>query len=256
MGISLGGGITFGQHAAIPHTTGMLADGAVTNIKVNAAAAIAKTKLAALDIVDADVNAAAAIAKTKLAALDIVNADVNAAAAIAQSKIAQTAAWSLVTIPDIFGKWELLASGSPAAAANWDSGAFAAHDLIIVQFQLTGTHANAAGIQLTLNGLAGNNYWSLYRTGIAWTLAGPTANMSIAQVVLAGPTDLTGIGWILISGRNNTTVTPVKIMANADASAWNGCAGHYNGALIVTSIQLLMSNGTFTGDIKVYGVDF
>lgn len=45
----------------------MIADGAITNAKVAAAAAIAKSKLAALDIVNADVAAAAAIARSKLA---------------------------------------------------------------------------------------------------------------------------------------------------------------------------------------------
>lgn len=38
-------------------TTAKLADGAVTNLKVDAAAGIVKTKLAALDIGDSDVNA-------------------------------------------------------------------------------------------------------------------------------------------------------------------------------------------------------
>jgi hypothetical protein len=59
-------------------TTPKLADGAVTNIKVDNAAAIAKSKLAALAIVNADIDAAAAIAKSKLGALAIVDADVSA----------------------------------------------------------------------------------------------------------------------------------------------------------------------------------
>lgn len=81
----------------------------LTNASIAAGAGIAKTKLASLDVVNADVNAAAAIArakldfgsglvnadisataaiaKTKLANLDVVNADVNAAAAIAESKL-------------------------------------------------------------------------------------------------------------------------------------------------------------------------
>jgi hypothetical protein len=67
---------------------GLNLDPKLVNADVDAAAAIAKTKLASLDIVNADVNAAAAIAKTKLASLDIVNADVNAAAAIAKTKLA------------------------------------------------------------------------------------------------------------------------------------------------------------------------
>lgn len=74
--------------AAASHTNERVpTDSSVTNAKVAAGAAIAKSKLAALDIVNADVNAAAGIAKSKLAALDVVNADVNAAAAIAESKL-------------------------------------------------------------------------------------------------------------------------------------------------------------------------
>lgn len=60
----------------------------ITNAQIDAAAAIAKSKLAALNIVDADVAGGAAIAKSKLAALNIVNADIDAAAAIAFSKLA------------------------------------------------------------------------------------------------------------------------------------------------------------------------
>jgi len=85
-----------------------IADDLITDVKINTAAAIAKSKLGALNIVNADVDGAAAIAmnkltlaitdaevaaaagiaKTKLAPLDIVNADVNAAAAIVKSKLA------------------------------------------------------------------------------------------------------------------------------------------------------------------------
>lgn len=60
----------------------------IVNANIDAAAAIAKSKLAALNITNSDVDAAAAIAKSKLAALDITNSDVNVAAAIAYSKLA------------------------------------------------------------------------------------------------------------------------------------------------------------------------
>jgi len=70
-------------------TNAKIANTTITDAKISATAAIAKTKLASLDIVNADVNAAAAIAKTKLASLDIVNADVNAAAAIDVTKLAK-----------------------------------------------------------------------------------------------------------------------------------------------------------------------
>ena len=70
-------------------TTEKLHDEAVTDAKVAAAAAIAKTKLAALNIVNADVDAAAAIAKSKLAALAIEDADVSG---ISVSKVADAVA--------------------------------------------------------------------------------------------------------------------------------------------------------------------
>ena len=59
----------------------------ISNSVISDTAAIAKSKLASLDIVNADINGSAAIAKSKLAALDIVNADINNSAAIAFSKL-------------------------------------------------------------------------------------------------------------------------------------------------------------------------
>lgn len=64
-----------------------IADDLLTNAKVNSAAGIEKSKLAALDIVNADVDAAAAIAQSKLT-LAITNAEVDDAAAIVKSKLA------------------------------------------------------------------------------------------------------------------------------------------------------------------------
>ncbi|GAG63749.1 unnamed protein product [marine sediment metagenome] len=85
-----------------------IADGLITNAKIDDAAGIVKSKLAALEIEDSDIKAAAAIAmskltlaitdtevaaaagiaKDKLAPLAIVNADVDAAADIIKSKLA------------------------------------------------------------------------------------------------------------------------------------------------------------------------
>ena len=55
-----------------------ISDDLLTNVKINASAGIAKTKLAALEIANADVATGAAIAKAKLASLAIVDADVSA----------------------------------------------------------------------------------------------------------------------------------------------------------------------------------
>lgn len=67
-----------------------IATGVIVNADVNAAAAIAYSKLnLATSIVNADVSASAAIAYSKLnLATSIVNADINASAAIALSKLA------------------------------------------------------------------------------------------------------------------------------------------------------------------------
>ena len=69
-------------------------DGTLTNTQINASAAIAKSKLGALDIVNADVNASAAIATTKVAsyALPIVFAYTTVAQALSPTT------WTDVTI--------------------------------------------------------------------------------------------------------------------------------------------------------------
>jgi hypothetical protein len=88
----------------------------LTNANIDAAAAIDKAKLAALNIVNADIAAGAAIAKSKLAALNLTNADVDAAAAIVLSKLAITgspdgtkflrddASWQAVPAPVTYRK--------------------------------------------------------------------------------------------------------------------------------------------------------
>ena len=74
---------------ALSNTAGAfaLANNYVTDAMINGSAAISKSKLAALDIGNADVAAGAAIAKSKLANLDVGNADVAANAAIDYSKL-------------------------------------------------------------------------------------------------------------------------------------------------------------------------
>ncbi|MBA7637508.1 hypothetical protein ES703_45153 [subsurface metagenome] len=69
---------------------GQIADGLITDAKIDDAAAIAKSKLAALEIENADVKAAAAIDQSKVA-LAITNAEVAAAAGIEKAKLAALA---------------------------------------------------------------------------------------------------------------------------------------------------------------------
>ena len=73
-----------------PADVGTVADGAITDIKINASAAITMSKLN-LAITDSEIEAGASIAKSKLAALAIVDSDIEAGASIAKSKLAALA---------------------------------------------------------------------------------------------------------------------------------------------------------------------
>lgn len=79
-----------GTNSTLVAVEGTVADGAITNAKINASAAIAYSKLnLAGSILNADINASAAIAYSKLSLSNsILNADINSAAAIAWSKLA------------------------------------------------------------------------------------------------------------------------------------------------------------------------
>lgn len=82
---------TFGFQSGVGTSveTGEIADGAVTNAKVNASAAIDQSKLN-LSITNSEVSAVAAIAQSKLN-LSITNTEVNASAGIVDTKLAQIA---------------------------------------------------------------------------------------------------------------------------------------------------------------------
>jgi len=102
-GLNATGTLTFGDlstgllHSSV---TGELSSSLLVDADVDAAAAIAYSKLDLADsIVDADINSSAAIDYSKLALTgDIVDADINASAAIAVSKLAPlTASRALVS---------------------------------------------------------------------------------------------------------------------------------------------------------------
>ena len=90
--------LTPGLDSALNQVNAQIVAGSIINTDVNAAAAIAYSKLnLANSIVNADINSSAAIEYSKLnLATSIVNADVNASAAIAISKLAQLAPDTLV----------------------------------------------------------------------------------------------------------------------------------------------------------------
>ena len=90
--------LTPGLDSALNQVNAQIVAGSIINTDVNAAAAIAYSKLnLANSIVNADINSSAAIDYSKLnLATSIVNADVSASAAIAISKLAQLAPDTLV----------------------------------------------------------------------------------------------------------------------------------------------------------------
>jgi hypothetical protein len=110
------GDITFnltpGVDSALNQVDAQIVAGSIINTDVNAAAAIAYSKLNLADsIVNADINSAAAIAYSKLnLATSIVNADVSATAAIAINKLAALA-------PDTVVGNSSVSSANPSAVA-------------------------------------------------------------------------------------------------------------------------------------------
>ena len=110
------GDITFnltpGVDSALNQVDAQIVAGSIINTDVNAAAAIAYSKLnLANSLVDADVNSAAAIAYSKLnLATSIVNGDISVTAAIAINKLAALA-------PDTVVGNSTVSSANPSAVA-------------------------------------------------------------------------------------------------------------------------------------------
>jgi hypothetical protein len=104
--------LTTGVDSALNQVNAQIVAGSIINSDVNAAAAIAYSKLNLVDsIVNADINSAAAIAYSKLnLTTSIVNADINSAAAIAINKLATLA-------PDTVVGNSSVTSANPSAVA-------------------------------------------------------------------------------------------------------------------------------------------
>jgi len=104
--------LTPGVDSALNQVNAQIVAGSIINTDVNAAAAIAYSKLnLANSIVNTDVNAAAAIAYSKLnLATSIVNSDISASAAIAINKLAALA-------PDTLVGNSTVSSANPSAVA-------------------------------------------------------------------------------------------------------------------------------------------
>ena len=147
------------------------ADDSITNVMVKSDAAIAKTKLASLDIVNADVNASAAIAQSKLS-LDITNSDVNASAAIAQSKLA-TLAIDTAELAD-----------DAVTVAKMNDSAYLANRNLIINGAMQINQRLAVGSTVTTSGIKSTDRWDVTVWDSTHT-QGVVAN-SVADTVTTG----------------------------------------------------------------------
>ena len=156
-------------------TNTMLAGG-ITNTKIDAAAAIAYSKLnLATSIVNADVSASAAIAYSKLnLATSIVNADISASAGIVDTKLATISTASKVsnsatTATD--------ANTASAIVARDASGNFTAGTIAATNLDLTGYLDRGAPVTKTADfTVAATENWLISNKASSCSVTLPTAS--------------------------------------------------------------------------------
>jgi hypothetical protein len=196
--------------------------GAIVNAQINAAAAIAYSKLNLTgQVTNSDIYVSAGIAYSKLALSNsIVNADINAAAAIAYSKL--NLAGSVNLVSDVTGN---LPIGNIVTATNRDATHF----------------------------LRGDGSWQIpsdvaYTAGTGLTLTGTVFSLTTPVTVLLGGTGLTSLnqGDLIYGSASNTfsalakSATASRYLANTGTSnnpAWDqvNLANGVTGTLPVAS---------------------
>lgn len=188
-------------------SAGVASASSLVNADVNAAAAIAYTKLNLTgSIVNADVNAAAAIAYSKLALTNsIVNADINSAAAIAYSKLA---ALTINRALQSDGSGVVSVSATTATELGFVSGVTSA-------------------IQTQINNITGATGTYVVGPGSATDTAVPRFNGTTGKII-----ENSGV---LIDGSNNITGVNQLNVSNVQLSANSVTATNTNGALNLTS---------------------
>lgn len=158
-------------------------------------------------------------------------------------------------IPDILGKWELLAdSGNLSGVSDWNSGAITTRRLMMVLFATIPDGNGASIVRLRLNNLSGANYEYLGVEGTTWTQFTAKTFFSLVQAGSVG-NRWQVMGQVLIPGSGNSGRTPVAVLTGTDIGLLRMIHGAYvGGGLTITSIQLLWSTGS-SGNVKIYGVD-
>ena len=246
-------------------SSGNFTSSALVNADVDAAAAIAYSKLALTgSIVNADVSSSAAIAYSKLALTgEIVNADVSSSAAIAYSKlalagslvnadVAANAAIAGTKIAPNFGSQNVTTTGNISGAAGTFSGAVAV-DSLAATGAITGASA-------TLGSGSGSNVASIDGSGNAsfgGTLA-ITGAATLSSTLSAGASTLasasiTGgasVGTTLAVTGATTLSSTLSAGASTLASASITGAATVGGTLGVTGATTLASFSATSGSMS------
>jgi len=193
--------------------TNIPADDSITNAMVKSDAAIAKTKLASLDIVNADVNASAAIVQSKL--VDVVNADIGASADIAGSKLADNGV-TLAKLED-GTQGDILyygASGAPARLGFGTTGDF---------LKTQGTGANPIWATVASSGL---NSVQVFTSSGTWTKpAGITKVIMEVQGAGAGGGHDFSIDWVRNGGGGGYAQKFLDVSSIASSTITVGTGG-------------------------------
>ena len=204
-----------------------IASGVIVDADVNAAAAIAYSKLnLANSIVNADVSTSAAIAYSKLnLATSVVNADISASAAIVDTKLATISTASKVSNSATTATSANTASAIVArdASGNFSAGTISAALTGNVTGNVSGSSGSTTGNAATATALASGRTISI--TGdLAYTstsfdgTANVTAAGTLATVASAGTTGgSTAIPIITINAKGLTTsITTAAVIAPAN----------------------------------------
>lgn len=233
-----------------------IAAGVIVNTDINSAAAIDKTKLAALNIVDGDVAAGAAIAQSKVANLvsDLASKVPSSLVDAKGDLIVATAADTLTRLPVGANGLVLMADSAEAAGVRWATGSTPS---------LTGLRGAAATTDMLSTGVIGDTFdrFVLDADGTMWTGSGAAApNRSLwttSGATAVGQeagrdntvTTFTGLGRS--AGRANTTGNQTT------AVGWNvlsaNTTGSNNTALGSSALQSNISgnNSTAIGSLTL-----
>lgn len=246
-------------------SSGNFTSSALVNADVDAAAAIAYSKLALTgSIVNADVSSSAAIAYSKLALTgSLVNADVSSSAAIAYSKLALTgslvnadvaanAAIAGSKIAPNFAAQNISTTGNVSAAAGTFTGAISC-DSLAATGAITGASA-------TLGSGSGSNVASIDGSGNAsfgGTLAvtgaatlSSTLSAGASTLASASITGAASVGTTLAVTGATTLSSTLSAGASTLASASITGAATVGGTLGVTGATTLASFSATSGSMS------